>query len=43
LAEILLPHYNLFVSRHKHAHLITNLNSSKIEEIYGTRLLSLLR
>jgi len=43
LAEILLSRYDLFVSRHMLTHLTTNLNSSEIEEIYGTRIRSRLR
>jgi DNA replication protein DnaC len=43
MAEILLSRYDLFVSRHMLTHLTTNLNSSEIEEIYGTRIRSRLR
>jgi hypothetical protein len=43
MAEILLSRYDLFVSRHMITHLTTNLNSSEIEEIYGTRIRSRLR
>jgi hypothetical protein len=43
LAEILLSRYDLFISRHMLTHLTTNLNSSEIEEIYGTRVRSRLR
>jgi len=43
LAEILLSRYDLFISRHMLTHLTTNLNSSEIEEIYGTRIRSRLR
>ena len=43
LAEILQSRYDLFVSRHMLTHLTTNLNSSEIEEIYGTRIRSRLR
>ena len=43
MAEILLSRYELFVSRHMITHLTTNLNSSEIEEIYGTRIRSRLR
>lgn len=43
LAEILLSRYDLFISRHMLSHLTTNLNSSEIEEIYGTRIRSRLR
>jgi DNA replication protein DnaC len=43
LAEIMLSRYDLFVSRQMLTHLTTNLNSSEIEEIYGTRVRSRLR
>jgi DNA replication protein DnaC len=43
MAEILLSRYDLFVSRHMITHLTTNLNSSEIEELYGTRIRSRLR
>jgi DNA replication protein DnaC len=43
MAEILLSRYELFVSRQMLTHLTTNLNSSEIEEIYGTRIRSRLR
>ena len=43
MAEILLSRYDLFVSGHMLTHLTTNLNSSEIEEIYGSRLRSRLR
>ena len=43
MAEILLSRYDLFVLRHMQTHLTTNLNSSEIEEIYGTRIRSRLR
>jgi energy-coupling factor transporter ATP-binding protein EcfA2 len=43
MAEILLSRYDLFVSRQMITHLTTNLNSSEIEDIYGTRVRSRLR
>jgi DNA replication protein DnaC len=43
MAEILLSRYDLFVSRNMITHLTTNLNSTEIEEIYGTRIRSRLR
>ena len=43
MAEILLSRYDLFISRHMITHLTTNLNSSEIEDIYGTRVRSRLR
>jgi DNA replication protein DnaC len=43
MAEILLSRYDLFVSRQMITHLTTNLNSSDIEDIYGTRIRSRLR
>jgi energy-coupling factor transporter ATP-binding protein EcfA2 len=43
MAEILLSRYDLFVTQHMFTHLTTNLNSSEIEEIYGSRLRSRLR
>lgn len=43
MAEILLSRYDLFVSRNMLTHLTTNLNSSEIEELYGTRIRSRLR
>ena len=43
MAEILLSRYELFISRQMITHLTTNLNSSEIEEIYGTRVRSRLR
>jgi len=43
MAEILLSRYDLFVSRQMITHLTTNLNSSEIEELYGTRVRSRLR
>jgi hypothetical protein len=43
MAEILLSRYDLFISSHMTTHLTTNLNSSEIEEIYGSRLRSRLR
>jgi energy-coupling factor transporter ATP-binding protein EcfA2 len=43
MAEILLSRYELFVSRGMLTHLTTNLNSSEIEEAYGTRIRSRLR
>jgi DNA replication protein DnaC len=43
MAEILLSRYDLFVSRSMLTHLTTNLNSSEIEELYGTRIRSRLR
>ncbi len=43
MAEILLSRYDLFVSGHMLTHITTNLNSSEIEEIYGSRLRSRLR
>jgi energy-coupling factor transporter ATP-binding protein EcfA2 len=43
MAEILLSRYDLFISQHMLTHLTTNLNSSEIEEIYGSRLRSRLR
>jgi len=43
MTEILLSRYELFVSRQMLTHLTTNLNSSEIEEIYGTRIRSRLR
>ena len=43
MAEILLSRYDLFISRQMITHLTTNLNSSEIEDIYGTRVRSRLR
>ena len=43
MAEILLSRYELFISRQMTTHLTTNLNSSEIEELYGTRVRSRLR
>jgi energy-coupling factor transporter ATP-binding protein EcfA2 len=43
MAEILLSRYDLFVSSHMTTHITTNLNSTEIEEIYGSRLRSRLR
>jgi len=43
MTEILLSRYDLFVSRQMLTHLTTNLNSSEIEDIYGTRVRSRLR
>ena len=43
MAEILLSRYELFISRQMITHLTTNLNSSEIEDIYGTRVRSRLR
>ena len=43
MAEILLSRYDLFLSNHMLTHLTTNLNSTEIEEIYGTRVRSRLR
>lgn len=43
MAEILLSRYEFFISRQMLTHLTTNLNSSEIEEIYGTRIRSRLR
>ena len=38
MSEILLSRYDLFVSRQMVTHVTTNLNSSEIESIYGTRV-----
>lgn len=43
MAEILLSRYDLFVSGRMLTHLTTNLNSTEIEELYGSRLRSRLR
>ena len=43
MAEILLSRYDLFFSQRLITHLTTNLNSSEIEQIYGTRVRSRLR
>lgn len=43
MSEILLSRYDLFLSCHMLTHLTTNLSSSEIEEIYGTRVRSRLR
>lgn len=43
MAEILLSRYDLFLTRRMLTHITTNLNSSEIEEIYGTRVRSRLR
>jgi DNA replication protein DnaC len=43
MAEILLSRYDLFVTRRMLTHITTNLNSSEMEEIYGTRVRSRLR
>jgi DNA replication protein DnaC len=43
MAEILLSRYDLFVTRRMLTHITTNLNSTEIEEIYGTRVRSRLR
>ena len=38
-----LSRYDLFTSRRMITHLTSNLNSSEIEELYGTRVRSRLR
>ena len=43
MAEVLLSRYDLFVVRQTLTHLTTNLNSSEIEALYGTRVRSRLR
>lgn len=43
MAEILLSRYDLFVTRRMLTHITTNLNSSEIEKIYGSRVRSRLR
>ena len=43
MSEILLSRYDLFVSRQMITHVTTNLNSSEIESIYGTRVRSRMR
>ena len=43
MSEILLSRYDLFISRHMITHITTNLNSSEIEDIYGSRVRSRLR
>ena len=43
MAEVLLSRYDLFVVRQTLTHLTTNLNSSEIESLYGTRVRSRLR
>jgi len=43
MAEILLSRYDLFVSHKMITHITTNLSSSEIEEMYGTRVRSRLR
>ena len=43
MAEILLSRYDLFISRHMITHITTNLNSTEIEAIYGTCIISRLR
>ena len=43
MSEILLSRYDLFISHGMITHLTTNLNSSEIEEVYGSRVRSRLR
>lgn len=43
MAEILLSRYDYFVSRKMLTHITTNLNSTEIENIYGSRVRSRLR
>jgi GTPase SAR1 family protein len=43
MGEILLSRYELYISRQMVTHITTNLNSSEIEELYGTRVRSRLR
>ena len=43
ICEILLSRYNLFVSKNLLTHGTTNLNSSELEERYGTRVRSRMR
>lgn len=43
MAEILLSRYDLFISHGMLTHITTNLNSSDIENIYGSRLRSRFR
>ncbi|MFY0653031.1 MAG: ATPase [Cyclobacteriaceae bacterium] len=43
MAEILLSRYDFFISRKMISHITTNLTSSEIESIYGTRVRSRLR
>ena len=43
MAEILLSRYDLFITHKLITHLTTNLNSSEIEQMYGTRVRSRMR
>ena len=43
MAEILLSRYDLFISQKLITHLTTNLNSSEIEQMYGSRVRSRMR
>jgi DNA replication protein DnaC len=43
MSEILLSRYDLFIFRKQKTHLTTNLNSTEIESMYGTRVRSRLR
>lgn len=43
MAEILLSRYDQFVSKQMITHLTTNLNSSEIESMYGSRVRSRMR
>jgi len=43
MAEVLLSRYDLFLTQKLITHITTNLNSTEIEQIYGTRVRSRLR
>lgn len=43
MAEILLSRYDLFISRRMKTHITTNLNSTEIEDLYGSRVRSRMR
>ena len=43
MAEILLSRYEIFVSKHIHTHITSNLSASELEESYGNRVRSRLR
>jgi len=43
MAEILLSRYDLFITQKLITHLTTNLNSSEIEQMYGSRVRSRMR
>lgn len=43
MAEILLSRYNYFISRRMITHITTNMNSTELEAIYGSRIRSRMR